>query len=659
MENSDQNNPSGTAATGQAQDVFLSYSRDDRPRAAEIKSILEAAGISVWWDDMLEGGTRFLKVTEFQLENCASVVVLWSKISVASHWVSDEATRGRDRGVLVPVTIDGTMPPLGFRQFQVLDLSASDGPVLEAETQKLIKAVAARKAADAGDTSLAPAPISVASSRLNAVQPQTSRRGALIGGGAALASLAGLAAWQGGLFTAGGSAIKRVAVMPFDLENNEPESNAILAGIAREVRTRLSRNPLLHVAAQTSSQALKDAGKTAGEICDALKVDYLLTGRASQDGNRIEVASELIEGQTDRTLLPIELVGPITSVLTLQGEIAREVVRELTSADEDDDPAKAGGTQSVAAYDAFLQGLELYVSGLSEETDRSALAKLDEAIAIDPAYAAAHAMRGRVLALIANLYGAPAEITAMYEQAAQSAREATRLAPQFAGGHGALGDILANRMLDMKAAREPFERSALLGQGDAEILTRYAVFQARIGSFAEARKAISSALALDPLNVGLFRFAGRIEYDSGSYEAALRHLNDSLAIQEKTSYTNYLLGITHLALGDNAAAKASFEAETRAVWQKTGLAVAEYKLGNVVEAQNHFAELKKEQGAKSNYQYMQIHAQWGEEDAALDALGAAWAARDSGLVEARNDPLLDPIRNTKRFADTLAQIGFV
>ena len=659
MENSDQNNSPSAVDAGPAQDVFLSYSRDDRPRAAKIKGMLEAAGISVWWDDMLEGGTRFLSTTEYHLENCAAVVVLWSEISVTSHWVSDEATRGRDRGVLVPVTIDGTMPPLGFRQFQVLDLANPDAPSYKAEAQKLINSVAARRTAGGGETSSKPALGSVAPTSVISAQPKTSRRGALIGGGAAIVGLAGVAAWQGGVFGSGDAAIKRVAVMPFDIENTVPEQKSLLASIASEVRTRLSRNPLLHVAAQTSSRALKDAGKTASEICEELQVDYLITGRASLQGQRIDVSGELIEGQTDRTVLPIDIVGPIASVLSLQSKIVSDVIRELTSADDEDASAKAGGTEIISAYDAFLRGSELYASGLSEETDRGALAKFDEAIAIDPAYAAAHAMRGRTLALIANLYGNPGEIAAMYEEAAESAREATRQAPQYAGGHGVLGDILANRQLNMKAARGAFETSAQLGQGSAELLIRFAIYQGRMGDFVEARKATSSALALDPLNPGVFRLAGRIEYDSGAYDAALRHLNTSLTIQENTSYTNYLVGITHLAMGDHAAAKAAFEAERRFVWKKTGLSIADHKLGNIAAAQDHFAELKERQGAKSSYQYMQIHAQWGEQEAALDALDAAWAARDSGLVEARNDPLLDPIRGTDRFAATLAQIGFV
>lgn len=659
MEGSDQNAMDGVAEPGQGRDVFLSYSREDKPRAAEIKRALENAGLSVWWDDMLEGGTRFLEVTEFHLENAAAVVVVWSKVSVASHWVSDEATRGRDRGVLVPVTIDGSMPPLGFRQFQVLDLSNADKKVHAAETQKLISTVRSRKAglARRGAEDLPAAELESQSTR--APRPLATRRGAILGGGAALAGLAGLGIWQSGLLGDGAGSAKRLAVMPFDLAAGGTQQTAILAGIAQEVRTRLSRNPLLHVAAETSSRALAGSGKTAGEMCDELKVDYLLTGSASLEGERLDVVAELVEGRTERTVLPISQAGPIGSVLTLQGQIASDVVRELTSADEEDDAAQTGGTENVAAYDAFLQGRELYASGLSEETDRSALAKFEEAIALDPAYAAAHAMRGRTLALIANLYGAPGDIGALYEEAARSAREATRRAPQYAGGYGVLGDILANRQLDMNAAREPFETSARLGRGDADILSRYAIYEARIGAFAEARAAIGSALALDPLNAGVFRFAGRIEYDSGSFAKALRRFKDALTIQENTAYTNYLVGITQLALGDNAAAKAAFEAETRFVWQKTGLAIAEHKLGNAAAAQAHFDELKEREGNKSHYQYMQVHAQWGELDAALDAMDAAWAARDSGLVEARNDPLLDPLRANERFAATLAQIGFV
>lgn len=647
------------AHAAQPRDVFLSYSRDDKPKARKIHDLLQASGISVWWDDMLEGGTRFHEVTEFHLENAGAVVVLWSKISVASHWVHDEATRGRDRGVLVPVSIDGALPPLGFRQFQWLDLDCDAEIAKSDEAGKLVRAVKAKLAAPADSArSDPPFAAQVEAAGTTSIGTPT-RRGMLIGGaGIAIAGAAGLGAWGSGVFTGAGGP-KRLAVMPFSITAPETGAGAIIEGLAQEVRTRLSRNPLLHVAAQTSSEALSASGKTASAICEELRVDYLLTGGVSLDGERLAVSGELIEGQSDRTVMPISEAGPLASVLTLQGKIASDVIRELTRADEAEDISRSGGTLDVAAYDAFLRGKELYGAGTSEQTDREALARFDDAIRIDPAYAAAHAMRGRTLALIGNLYGSANETRRMYEDAIGFAREATRLAPLFAGGFGVLGDILANRQLDMKAARAPFDTSAKLGEGDAAILSRFALFEARMGDFARGREAIERALALDPLNPGVLRFAGTIEYYSGAYEAAIRRYEDALTIQENMSYARYLVGLAHMASGNDRAAKASFEKERRLVWRETGLAIVEHRLGNQAAAREQFEALKQAKGNSSNYQYMQVLAQWGEQDAALDAMDAAWEQRDSGLVEFRNDPLLDPIRPNPRFTTMLAQIGFV
>jgi tetratricopeptide (TPR) repeat protein len=108
--------------------VFLSYDRDDAAKARSIALALEKAGHSVWWDLHVRGGAQFSKVIEEALEAADVVVVLWSVNSVESAWVRDEASVGRDTGRLLPITIDGTQPPLGFRQFHTLDLTDGGGP---------------------------------------------------------------------------------------------------------------------------------------------------------------------------------------------------------------------------------------------------------------------------------------------------------------------------------------------------------------------------------------------------------------------------------------------------------------------------------------------------------------------------------------------------
>ncbi|MFL6740694.1 MAG: toll/interleukin-1 receptor domain-containing protein, partial [Sphingomicrobium sp.] len=103
--------------------VFISYARDDEKAAKTIIRLIERAGFRVWWDGLIPSGERFgAKISE-ALESAGAVVVLWSASSAKSNWVQDEAGFARDRQRLVPISIDGSAPPLGFRQLQCVDVS--------------------------------------------------------------------------------------------------------------------------------------------------------------------------------------------------------------------------------------------------------------------------------------------------------------------------------------------------------------------------------------------------------------------------------------------------------------------------------------------------------------------------------------------------------
>jgi tetratricopeptide (TPR) repeat protein len=103
--------------------IFLSYARDDLPTAKRLAGALQAAGHSVWWDQHIGAGSRFSKEIDAALRASDLVVVLWSRSSIESTWVQDEAAFGRDCGRLLPVTIDEVEPPLGFRQFQAMSVA--------------------------------------------------------------------------------------------------------------------------------------------------------------------------------------------------------------------------------------------------------------------------------------------------------------------------------------------------------------------------------------------------------------------------------------------------------------------------------------------------------------------------------------------------------
>ena len=92
-----------------------------------------------------QGGSRFATEIDRELKNADVVVVLWTKTSVESPWVQDEAAEGRDSGRLVPVIMGAEKPPLGFRQFQSIDFGGWDGD-RSAGVGRLLQAIARRAA---------------------------------------------------------------------------------------------------------------------------------------------------------------------------------------------------------------------------------------------------------------------------------------------------------------------------------------------------------------------------------------------------------------------------------------------------------------------------------------------------------------------------------
>ena len=103
-------------------DIFLSYAREDLERIRTIAKMLERQGWSVFLDRTIPAGKTWRDVIGKALSDARCVVVVWSKESIKSTWVQEEAEEGRERGILVPVLMDDVKPPLGFRSLQARNM---------------------------------------------------------------------------------------------------------------------------------------------------------------------------------------------------------------------------------------------------------------------------------------------------------------------------------------------------------------------------------------------------------------------------------------------------------------------------------------------------------------------------------------------------------
>lgn len=119
-------------------DIFISYSSKNKARVETLANALKNEGFDVWWDTHLAPGEKFRAVIQEQLEQAKSVLVVWTKQSIDSDWVKQEASKAHDRGVLIPVLFDSVVPPMPFGELQNADLRQWRGNIQSPEFQSLI-----------------------------------------------------------------------------------------------------------------------------------------------------------------------------------------------------------------------------------------------------------------------------------------------------------------------------------------------------------------------------------------------------------------------------------------------------------------------------------------------------------------------------------------
>lgn len=260
--------------------IFLSYSHENRVCAKALARVLEEAGHDVWWDRRLGGGEEFSAEIEAALDKCQAVVVAWSKESIKSRWVRDEAAVGCEKDVLVPVSIDGSLPPMGFRQYHTMDLKGWKGARGDERTADFLHTVERRLRAKEGAEPARP-------------KAPTKSPFPIVGGRKlwlAVGSLLLVAAAAIGIFlfagrdkTSGPLPKPTFALLPI----KSPSSDAELGQLASQVRESIA-----HTFSQSGVPVrILDSAPQAG----GPQVDFLLAGEISRNGEKIIAAFRLEE----------------------------------------------------------------------------------------------------------------------------------------------------------------------------------------------------------------------------------------------------------------------------------------------------------------------------------------------------------------------------
>jgi TolB-like protein/tetratricopeptide (TPR) repeat protein len=636
--------------------VFVSYARADQTRVEALVGALSEHGLSVWWDGHIAGGAAYAREIETSLRAAVAVVVAWSAAAVQSDWVRDEAALARDLGRLVPVRLDDTPAPLGFGQYQLVDLARWDGRPDAPEIARLIHAIDRVAGVDTA-APLVPTP---QARRGSAHGPA---RRAMLLGGLVLVPIAGLGAWwltqRSGILSLKKAPPRSIAVLPFANLSGDAAQDYFSDGLSEELIGALARLGALQVVARTSSFKFKGSKEDSGAIGSKLGVAFLLDGSVRRDASQVRVSAQLVDARTGFERWSQIYDRELKDIFAVQSSIAQAVAEALKVQLLGGDIAalNRGGTVSPEAYDAYLQGRRLFDIGGVETSYRDALAKFDAAIAADPQFAGAHAARARVLVALGDEFVSPDKLRATYDAALASARRSVELAPALAEAQATLGQTLWNTTLNYPAAAKAYARAIATGGGEADILMAFGLFSCDGGDFGSGLAAVRRAATLDPLNPRVFKFLGYALTEARRYGEAIGPLRHALELSPGSNGAHKAIGDALLLQGDLNGAKREYASEPVPFLRLTGLAIVLRRLGDRAGAEAALAALLAGPNAVALYQQAQVFAQWGDGVRAFAALEAAYKAGDSGLVLLKTDPMMDPLRGDPRFAHLLSRLG--
>jgi TolB-like protein len=183
-----------------------------------------------------------------------------------------------------------------------------------------------------------------------------------------------------------------VAVLPFSNLSGDPAQEYFADGMVEDIIAGLSRIKWLFVIARNSSSTYQDKTVDVKRVGRELGVSYLLQGSLRKDGNRVRISAQMIEAETGRNLWAERYDRPLDDIFALQDEITLSVVGAIEPSlrRAEFERVKRMRPDSLDAYDLVLRTQPDVYSGMPERVTK-ALMLLDNAIALDPTYALAHA----------------------------------------------------------------------------------------------------------------------------------------------------------------------------------------------------------------------------------------------------------------------------
>ena len=272
------------------------------------------------------------------------------------------------------------------------------------------------------------------------------------------------AAWSG-LFRARGSAIESIAVLPFENESGDPNTEYLSDGITESLINNLSQLPSLRVSARSAVFRYKGSAPDPQRVGQDLRVRAVLSGRLLQRGDTLVVRTELMDVANGSQLWGQEYNRKLTDVIALQDDLSNEISERLRLrlTTEEKQKLTKRYTEDPEAYQLYLKGRYYWYKRNPDDIIK-AKEQLLQAIDRDPSYALAYTGLADVYSQ-ASFLNVMRPVDAM-PKAKASAQRALEIDPDLADAHVSLAYASFTYRLGLASGHEAFRPRARVESAD-------------------------------------------------------------------------------------------------------------------------------------------------------------------------------------------------
>ena len=464
------------------------------------------------------------------------------------------------------------------------------------------------------------------------------------------------------LWTRSRRATGPVSLIVVPLKESVPSADGALLseGLTDGLIETLSRRKLLRVIAHSSAFHYKDRDIDARTLNRELNVTNVLTGVIETQDNRVRLAVSLMSAPDGTHLWSKEYTKPVTSILALQNEVARDVTIMLgaSNAGERFSQGHELSPSDLEAYKLYLKGR--YQWNLRSEAGfRKAIECFREVIGMDPDHERAFCGLADAYALL-GFYGFARPMDVMPE-AKTAAKHALALNDGLAEAHASLGLIQVVFDWDWLGALQSFQRATELDPGYVTGHHWYAFYLAWTGQPEKALDQMQQAQALDPLSLAIRTNLGWLGFWRRDYAQAEAQLRQLLALNPGFS-------ALYAPLALSCAQQSRFSDALTLIQEARRLDPVPNTLpdmariyaqaGQRANALRTIADA--ERSLKSRYAFgptmAMAYEALGDREKAFHWLFAAYEDRACQLTFLKVDPRLDGLRADRRFADLLRKV---